>query len=101
MTIQYRLRQAARFTRLDADKELLAENPNQHARRFVILDDDSDMLDSQQPHFVQTQHRDGFGVPEYLKALEILAPEHKDVTQLAWYAKDKPLMHQAPKLEWA
>jgi Tfp pilus assembly protein PilZ len=79
----------------------LAENPNQHDRRFVILDDDSDMLDSQQPHFVQTQHRDGFGVPEYLKALEILAPEHKDVTHLAWYAKDKPLMHQAPKLEWA
>jgi len=78
----------------------LAENESKHNGQFVILDDDSDMLDSQRPHFVQTAHRDGFGVPEYLKALEILAPEHKDVTQLAWYAKDKPLMHQAPKLEW-
>lgn len=78
----------------------MAENPGQHNRSFVIIDDDSDMLDSQQPHFVQTKHRDGFGVPEYLKALEILAPGHKDLKQLAWYATDKPLKHQAPKIEW-
>lgn len=79
----------------------LAENEDKHNGQFVILDDDSDMLDSQRPHFVQTAHRDGFGVPEYLKALAIIAPGHKDVTQLAWYAKDKPLNHQAPRLEWS
>lgn len=80
--------------------EWLADHPDQHNRSFVIIDDDSDMLDGQRPHFVQTQHRDGFGVPEYLRALEIIAPNHKDVAQLAWYAADKPLNHQAPKLDW-
>lgn len=79
----------------------LAENPNDHNRSFVIIDDDSDMLESQLPHFVKTSHRDGFGVPEYLKGLTIIAPEHKDVIQLGYYAEDKGLKHAAPSLEWA
>lgn len=68
----------------------LNSNPNEHNGQFVIIDDDSDMLDGQLSRFVQTKHRDGFGVPEYLKALEILAPDHCDVKNLAYYATDKP-----------
>lgn len=79
----------------------LAEHPNEHNRSFVIIDDDADMLDGQLPHFVQTRHRDGFGVPEYLRALEVISPGHKDVTQLAWYATDRPLSSEARRLEWS
>jgi trehalose-6-phosphatase len=78
----------------------LAEHPNDHNRSFVILDDDADMLDGQLPHFVQTRHRDGFGVPEYLRALAIIAPDHKDCTQLAWYANDRQLSSETRRLEW-
>lgn len=80
----------------------LAENPNEHDGVFVIIDDDSDMLDGQLSRFVKTSHRDGFGVPEYLKALSIIAPEHKDVVQLAYYATERRDVHQAPsRLEWS
>ena len=41
----------------------LAENPSEHNRSFVIVDDDADMLDGQLPRFVQTRHRDGIGAP--------------------------------------
>ena len=68
----------------------MAKNPGDHNTSFVILDDDADMLDGQLRHFVQTRHRDGFGVPEYLRALAIIAPHHKDVAQLAWYANERP-----------
>lgn len=78
----------------------LAENPNDHNRSYVIIDDDSDMLDGQLPHFVKTNHRDGFGVPEYLKALSIIAPDHVDVKQLGYYATDKDLQHASPALDW-
>lgn len=78
----------------------MAEHPNDHNRSFVIVDDDADMLDGQLPHFVQTRHRDGFGVPEYLRALAIIAPDHKDVVQLAWYIKDRPVSSDARRLEW-
>lgn len=84
--------------------EWLATNPSLHSGNYVIVDDDSDMLDGQLPHFVQTKHRDGFGVPEYLAALRILKPTHADVTQLAWYAIDRPLSSEArgahQKLNW-
>ncbi len=79
----------------------LADNEDKHNGPYVILDDDSDMLDGQLSRFVQTRHRDGFGVPEYLKALEIIAPHHADVKQLAFYAEDRALNHQSPKLEWS
>jgi hypothetical protein len=78
----------------------LAENPNEHNRSFVIVDDDADMLDGQLPHFVQTRHRDGFGVPEYLRALAIIAPNHADVTQLAYYATERPLSSDLRRLDW-
>ncbi len=78
----------------------LAEHPSEHDGRFVILDDDADMLDGQLSRFVQTRHRDGFGVPEYLRALGILCPEHADCKQLAWYANDHPLSSDASRLAW-
>lgn len=78
----------------------LAEHPSQHNGCYVIVDDDADMLDGQLSRFVQTRHRDGFGVPEYLRALEIIAPQHKDVTQLAWYVQDRPLSSESRRLEW-
>ena len=50
MTIQYRLRQAARFTRLDADKELLTEAADALDRRDgVIKQLERDLLDQPPP----------------------------------------------------
>lgn len=62
----------------------LAENDGA-GRGYVIIDDDSDMLDGQLPHFVQTSMRDGFGIVEYHRALTIIAPDHEDVPGLARY----------------
>lgn len=88
----------------DEIAEWLATHPGWHDGRYVIVDDDADMLDSQLDRFVQTRHRDGFGVPEYLAALRVLLPTHADVTQLAWYAIDRPLSSEArgahQKLNW-
>lgn len=39
---------------------------------YVILDDDSDMLEEQLPFFVHTSSNNGFLFEHYLKALEIL-----------------------------
>ena len=80
----------------------LAENPNEHDGVYVIIDDDSDMLDGQISRFVKTTHRDGFGVPEYLQALAIIAPNHKDVVQLAYYARERVEPHLSPAqhLDW-
>lgn len=78
----------------------LVRNPHRHNGSYLIVDDDSDMLDAQLPHFVQTRQRDGFGVREYLRALSIIVPTHADVTNLAWYAEDRPLFstkHQLPE----
>lgn len=47
--------------------------------QYVIIDDDSDMLEAQKPRFVQTTFARGFGLPEYLKALELFDPDHDDV----------------------
>lgn len=51
--------------------------------RYVILDDDSDMMTKQLPFFVKTQFADGFRAMHYHRALSILMPEHKDVSGLA------------------
>lgn len=67
----------------------LAEHPGND--NYVIVDDDDDMLDTQQDRFVQVRHRDGFTVPDYLKALRVIAPEHKDLVQLGWYEQNRPL----------
>jgi hypothetical protein len=47
---------------------------------YVILDDDSDMLPDQP--FVHTSMACGFGLDDYLDALAILAPDHKDLSPL-------------------
>lgn len=39
---------------------------------YVILDDDSDMLEEQLNHLVIVNTHYGFGLPDYLKALEML-----------------------------
>lgn len=85
--------------------EWLATNPSRHDGRWVIVDDDGDMLDGQLSRFVQTRHRDGFTVREYVRAMQIIAPQHKDSTDLAWYAEDRPLSSEVrnpdrKKLEW-
>lgn len=40
--------------------------------KYVILDDDSDFLLTQKPHFIQTGHEEGFCYEHYYKALCIL-----------------------------
>jgi hypothetical protein len=47
---------------------------SQHGRpeRYVIIDDDTDMLESQKPYFIQTDTHEGFGFKEYEKARELL-----------------------------
>ena len=46
--------------------------------RYVIVDDDSDMLPEQKPYFVHTSWEDGFKAKHYRDALKILKPEHAD-----------------------
>jgi hypothetical protein len=75
----------------------LAKQPSWRVGAYVILDDDADMLDGQRSRLVQCRHRDGFGVREYVRAMQIIAPGHKDATQLAWYADDRPLSGEAPR----
>ena len=45
-------------------------------QRYVIVDDDSDMLPGQ--NFVQTSMEDGFRYRHYVEALRYLEPEHVD-----------------------
>ena len=56
----------------------LKEHPG--VASYVILDDDSDMLPDQP--FVHTSMACGFGLDDYLDALTILAPDHKDLNPL-------------------
>ncbi len=50
MTIQHRLRQAARFTRLDADKELLTDAADELERRDGFIKQlERDLLDQPPP----------------------------------------------------
>ena len=80
----------------------LAEHPNDHDERWVIVDDDGDMLDGQRSRFVQTLHRDGFGVREFVRCMQILAPAHKDAIQLAYYADDAETeRRERQRLQWA
>jgi hypothetical protein len=52
---------------------------------FVIIDDDSDMLDSQKSRFVHTAYAEGFTFKNYLQALEILAPDNAELKSLSQY----------------
>jgi hypothetical protein len=47
--------------------------------RYVIIDDDSDMLQEQMPMFVQTTFEDGFRVRHYKRALEILGEQDEAI----------------------
>lgn len=79
----------------------LAEHPNDHNGLWVIVDDDGDMLEEQRSRFVQTLHRDGFGVKEYVRAVQIIAPKHKDAKSLAYYADDRETERvERPNLQW-
>lgn len=48
---------------------------NSPIERFVILDDDDDMLPDHMPFFVHTDTHEGFGFKDYEKALKILGGE--------------------------
>lgn len=58
-----------------------------HGGAYVIIDDDSDMLEGQP--FVHTNGRDGFRLPEYHQALLMLNPDHKDIDGLRAYMHNK------------
>jgi hypothetical protein len=79
----------------------MADHPSRHNGSYVILDDEADVLEVQRPHLVQCSFRDGFGLVEYVRALEIIAPQHEHVTQLAYAARQQgkpaPML---PHLEW-
>ena len=51
---------------------------NDFSGRYVIVDDDSDMLPEQKPYFVQTCYADGFRARHYTDAMAILDPKHAD-----------------------
>lgn len=51
---------------------------NVHTGRYVIVDDDSDILPEQAPFFVHTSWEDGFRARHYQEAMKILKPEHAD-----------------------
>lgn len=48
---------------------------------YVILDDDSDMLESQKDHFIHVPHANGLLLEHYRKALGILNPTHPSLVQ--------------------
>ena len=50
----------------------MKRHPEIELETYVILDDDSDMLVPQFPHFVQTSFADGFEEKHYLRAKKIL-----------------------------
>lgn len=51
-------------------QEWLESNPS--CDSYVIIDDDSDMLDSQKDHFVKTDNVIGFNLYDMVKAMDIL-----------------------------
>ncbi len=51
-------------------KSFLTDHPN--IKNYVIIDDNSDMLDEQLPHFVKVNGDIGFTVYDYIKAVSIL-----------------------------
>jgi len=51
--------------------------------RYVIIDDDSDMLPTQADNFVHTDVRDGFLLRDYIKALRILDDKNPDLSPMS------------------
>lgn len=54
------------------------ENRGKQIERYVIIDDDSDFLPEQRPWFVKTHFANGFRVREYVHAMMLLDPKHRD-----------------------
>lgn len=53
---------------------------NERPPRYVIIDDDSDMLPGQP--FVKTTFEDGFRFRHYQEALRLLVPDHEDCREI-------------------
>jgi hypothetical protein len=56
----------------DEIKEWLENHSEFNIKKYVILDDDSDMLEEQLPHFIHTNSFNGFSFENWIKAMEIL-----------------------------
>lgn len=50
-------------------KRYLEQHPE--IKYYIIVDDDNDMLEEQQSHFVQTKTNMGFGIEEYQRCLKV------------------------------
>jgi hypothetical protein len=74
--------------------EWLANHP-EYVDKYIIVDDDSDMLPHQKPFFVKTDGREGFCFAQYERAVEILdkqqeglvANKNKEQQPLTWQWK--------------
>ena len=55
---------------------------------YVIIDDDSDMLDEQLPHFVNTNGAIGFSLVNLCEALKIFGVPNKDIEAHAYFVRD-------------
>lgn len=64
---------------LDANKDTVTN--------YVIIDDDSDMLEDQLPHFVNTSGTTGFTLVNLCEALTILGMPSKDLEAHAYFVK--------------
>ena len=73
----------------------LADNGRSDQADYVILDDEDGMLDGQRSRVVRCAFRDGFGLPEYLQAMRIIAPAHPDCERWGSYLEER-----ARTLEW-
>lgn len=65
-------------------------NAHPEVDNYVIIDDDSDMLESQLTHFVQTSGICGFGLEELCHALHIFGQPNADFEAHAFFKKVKP-----------
>lgn len=66
----------------------------QFTGNYVIVDDDSDMLPEQEPHFVKTSFEDGFRAAHYKKAMAILKPEHADSRIITMAEYESPIANR-------
>lgn len=59
-----------------------------NVKNYVIIDDDSDMLESQKDHFVNTNGTEGFRLKDLCKALRILSKPSLDLEAHAFFVKE-------------
>jgi hypothetical protein len=69
----------------DEIKQWLDAHPE--VTNYVIIDDDSDMLDEQLPHFVNTSGTTGFTLVNLCEALTIFGAPNKDLEAHAYFVK--------------